>query len=384
MKSILLRMGELFLKGENRCIFENILITNIRKKLEGLNYTLERTRGRVLISNYDNRSEIIERLRNVFGLVSLSEAEEMDAEVETIRSYFKKMKVDGTFKVEVNRADKRFPISSMEFAAMLGGDVLDTNPNASVELYHPQTLIRVDIRSNKKAYVFDKSLPCQGGLPLGSSGKALLLLSGGIDSPVAGYMMAKRGLKLQALHFYSYPYTSQQAKQKVISLAKILCDYVDEIKLHCVSFTKVQEEIHANCAAEYMVTLMRRIMMRIAEIISKRENLGAIVTGESLGQVASQTMQGMTVTEDALESLPLFRPCIGMDKEDIVKISKEIGAFETSILPYEDCCTVFLPKNPVIKPKLEKVKQEEQNLNLQKLIDDALAGEEIIYIKRGE
>lgn len=382
MKSILLRMGELFLKGENRGMFENMLISNIRKKLEGLNYKLQRTRGRIMITDFDEQQEVVERLTKVFGLVSLSVAEEVDATVENIEQYVSTIKIGAkTFKVDVNRADKRFPVSSMEFAADLGGVILDANPNASVELYHPEVIVCVDIRNNGKAYIFDKVIKCQGGLPLSTSGRALLLLSGGIDSPVAGYMMAKRGLKLQAIHFYSYPYTSQQAKQKVITLAQQLCEYVDDIKLHCISFTKVQEEIHAKCAPEFMITIMRRIMMRVAEIIAKREGSGAIVTGESLGQVASQTMQSMTVTEDALESLPIFRPCIGLDKEDIVKIAKEIGTFETSILPYEDCCTVFLPKNPVIKPKLAKARSEEANLDVEALVNECIAGEEVIHIK---
>lgn len=382
MKSILLRMGELFLKGENRGMFENVLVSNIRKKLEGLNYKLQRTRGRIMIAEFDEENEIVERLTKVFGLVSLSVAEEVDASPTAISQYISTIKLSNkTFKVDVNRADKRFPISSMDFAAELGGEILENNPNAIVELYHPEIVIHVDIRNNGKAYIFDKSIKCQGGLPLSTSGKALLLLSGGIDSPVAGYMMAKRGLKLQAVHFYSYPYTSEQAKQKVITLARKLSEYVDDIKLHCISFTKVQEEIHAKCAPEFMITIMRRIMMRVAEIIAKREDAGAIVTGESLGQVASQTMQSMTVTEDALESLPIFRPCIGLDKEDIVKIAKEIDTFETSILPYEDCCTVFLPKNPVIKPKLSKARSEEANLDVDALVQECLAGEEIINIK---
>lgn len=382
MKSILLRMGELFLKGENRGMFENVLVSNIRKKLEGLNYKLQRTRGRIMIAEFDEEKEIVERLTKVFGLVSLSVAEEVDASPTAISQYISTIKLSNkTFKVDVNRADKRFPISSMDFAAELGGEILENNPNAIVELYHPEIVIHVDIRNNGKAYIFDKSIKCQGGLPLSTSGKALLLLSGGIDSPVAGYMMAKRGLKLQAIHFYSYPYTSEQAKQKVITLARKLSEYVDDIKLHCISFTKVQEEIHAKCAPEFMITIMRRIMMRVAEIIAKREDAGAIVTGESLGQVASQTMQSMTVTEDALESLPIFRPCIGLDKEDIVKIAKEIDTFETSILPYEDCCTVFLPKNPVIKPKLSKARSEEANLDVDALVQECLAGEEIINIK---
>ena len=381
-KIVLLRLGELFLKGENRYVFENVLLTNIRRKLSGLNFKIERTQGRVLVTNFDDEIEVVDRLSKVFGLTSLSVADEVEANPETLEKYFEKYQdVSGSFKVDVNRADKRFPVTSMEMAARLGGVILENNKEAYVELYHPEIVFKVDIRQNGKAYVFDSVIKGQGGLPLGTSGKALLLLSGGIDSPVAGYIMAKRGLKLEALHFHSYPYTSPEAKQKVLTLAKKLTPYVDEIKVHCVSFTKVQEAIHANCSPEFMITIMRRIMMRIAETIATNNGLGAIVTGESLGQVASQTMQSMTVTQNVVETLPIFRPCIGMDKEDIVKVAKEIDTFETSILPYEDCCTVFLPKNPVIKPKLARAEAEEKGLDVEGLIKEALAGEEIIDIK---
>lgn len=382
VKIILLRVGELFLKGENRYIFESALMHNIRTKLSGLQFKLERTQGRLIVSNFEDEGEVVERLTKVFGLCSLSVADEVDATVDDINKYFSKINdVFGSFKVDVNRGDKRFPLTSMQLEAELGGIILDNNPTATVDLYNPDYLIRVDIRQNGKAYIFDKTIKCQGGLPLGTSGRALLLLSGGIDSPVAGYLMAKRGLKLEALHFHSYPYTSPEAKQKVVDLAKKLTAYTDNIKLHCISFTKVQEAIHANCSPEFMITIMRRIMMRIAEIIAKRDGLGAIVTGESLGQVASQTMQSMTVTENVVTSLPMFRPCIAMDKDEIIAISKNIDCFETSILPYEDCCTVFLPKNPVIKPKLKRAIDEEGHLDLESLIEEALASEEIITIK---
>ncbi len=382
MKVILLRVGELFLKGENRYIFENALYNNIRKSLEGLKFTLTKTQGRLVVGGFDDEEQVVERLCKVFGLTSLSVAEEVDADMGEIEKHFSTIKCDGSFKVNVTRGDKRFPLTSMQVAAELGGIILDNNKNASVDLYNPEHVFMVDIRQNGKAYLFDKSIKCQGGLPLGTAGGALLLLSGGIDSPVAGYLMAKRGLRLEALHFHSYPYTSLEAKQKVETLAKKLCEYTNEVKLHVVSFTKVQEEIHSKCAPEFMITIMRRIMMRIAEIIAKREGLGAIVTGESLGQVASQTMQSMTVTENVVKTLPVFRPCIAMDKEEIVSVAKHIDTFETSILPYEDCCTVFLPKNPVIKPKLERAEREERQLDLDALISLALASEEVVEIKR--
>ncbi len=382
MRAILLRFGELFLKGENRHLFENALLNNIRKKLAGQKFKLYRTQGRIMVSDFEDEEEVVGLLTKVFGLYSLSVAEEVDATVEKITDYIKTIKLEkGTFKVEVNRADKRFPIKSMDFASELGGVLRDNNKNAEVDLYNPDRKIVVDIRNNGKAYIFDKTIYCQGGLPLGTSGKALLLLSGGIDSPVAGYLMAKRGLKLEALHLHSYPYTSPEAKQKVFDLAKKLSVYNDEVRVHCISFTQVQEAIHQNCSPEFMITIMRRIMMRIAERICQRESLGAIVTGESLGQVASQTMQSMTVTESVLKKIPVFRPCIGMDKEEIVSIAKNIDTFKISILPFEDCCTVFLPKNPVIKPRVAQAEAEEGKLNLEELIEGALATEEIVVIK---
>ena len=385
MKVFLLRIGELFLKGENRHSFEVALEKDIERKLSNVSHRLSKTQGRYIISNFDenNVNEISRQLSYVFGLSSYSIAEEVETDEKNIEEYISKIQLDGkSFKVDVKRADKTFPISSMDYAKILGGVVLQNNPNSKVDLYEPEKRISVDIRTNHKTYIFDEIIQAQGGLPLGTSGKALLLLSGGIDSPVAGYMMAKRGLKLEALHFYSYPYTSENAKEKVLSLAKKLTNYVDEIKVHAVSFTKVQESIHMNCAPEFMITIMRRIMMRVAEKICEREGLGAIITGESLGQVASQTMQSMTVTNNVLENVLVLRPCVGLDKEDIVKIAKQIDTFNISIEPYEDCCTVFLPKNPVIKPTLKRASREESFLNIDSLVEDCLAAEEIIEIKK--
>lgn len=383
MKVLLLRFGELYLKGNNRNIFENLLITNIKKKLEGESFSFEKTFGRYLITNYDEEREdkIIEKLKQVFGLYSLSRALEVEAELDVIKKEVSKYNIgDKSFKVFVKRADKQFPLSSMDLAKELGEIILKNNTHASVDLYNPQIEINIDIRLNKKAYIFTDIIKCRGGLPLGSAGKGLLLLSGGIDSPVAGYLVAKRGLELEALHFHSYPYTSELAKEKVISLAKELGEYVGTIKLHIVSFTKVQEQIHMNCAEEYMITIMRRIMMRVAEKICERYSLGAIVTGESLGQVASQTMQSMTTTSGVVKVKPIFRPCLAMDKEDIIKVAYDIGTYQTSILPYEDCCTVFLPKNPIIKPTIERCEREEGKLNVDALVEECLINEEIIEI----
>ena len=386
MNVILLRFGELYLKGDNRYIFEQQLINNIKSKLRDENFKFEKTFGRYVISSYEQSREsfIIEKLKQVFGLYSLSPAVEVDATIEKIEEEAKRIFYPNgaTFKVIVKRADKKFPVSSMEFAKQLGGVILENNPEAKVDLYNPQFQFNVDIRLNGKAYIFSDIIKCQGGLPLGSAGKGLLLLSGGIDSPVAGYLMAKRGLSLEALHFHSYPYTSEQAKDKVIELTQKLTDYTDDIKLHVISFTKVQESIHMNCSSEYMITIMRRVMMLIAEKICERNNLGAIITGESLGQVASQTMQSMTVTGQVVENKPIFRPCIAMDKEEIMEIAKELKTYEISILPFEDCCTVFLPKNPVIKPTIEKALKEESKINIEKLVEECLANEELIQIKR--
>ena len=385
MKVILLRFGELYLKGHNRNIFENTLIQNIKNSLTGETFSFSKTFGRYVISDYDEkrRDEIVSKLKKVFGLYSLSIAEEVDAQLETIKQVVSNIKIGKqSFKVFVKRADKTFPLSSMELARELGGVVLDNNNESAVDLYNPQKEVYVDIRLNHKAYIFDEIIKCQGGLPLGTSGKGLLLLSGGIDSPVAGYLMAKRGMTLEALHFHSYPYTSEQARDKVIKLAKLLCEYVGEIKLHIVSFTRVQEEIHKRCKSEFMITIMRRIMMRVAERLCKANNLGAIVTGESLGQVASQTMQSMTVTGNVVKELPVFRPCIAMDKEDIIAISKDIDTYDTSILPYEDCCTVFLPKNPVIKPTIKQAEQEESYLNIDSLVEECINREEVITIRK--
>ncbi len=384
MKVILLRFGPLYLKGNNRYVFENMLISNIKKKLCDENFKFEKTFGRYVVSNYEKSREdaIVQKLKQVFGLYSLSVAEEVVASVDAIKNEIEKNELDGkSFKVIVKRADKNFPVPSMEFAKELGGLLLDKNPNASVDLYNPMVEVNVDIRMNGKAYIFNETIKCQGGLPLGSAGKAMLLLSGGIDSPVAGYLMGKRGLELEALHFYSYPYTSELAKEKVITLAKELTPYLGKIDLHVVSFTKVQEAIHMNCSSEYMITLMRRIMMRVAERLCEKYSLGAIVTGESLGQVASQTMNSMTVTGGVVNNKPIFRPCIALDKEDIIEVAKDIGTYKTSVLPYEDCCTVFLPKNPVIKPTIEKCEKEEKRLNIEALVEECLAGEEIIEIK---
>jgi len=383
-KVLLLKFGELFLKGRNRKEFIKLLKNNILKKLASFKCVLQETQGRLVVSDYDFDLEdvIIEKIREVFGLIALSSAVEIDASLERIEEEVKKLDFSSTetFKVEVKRADKSFPMTSMELERHLGGVILDKCSHLKVDVYKPEKIVNVEIRVNGKAYVYDKLIKCAGGLPLGSAGKGLLLLSGGIDSPVAGYLVAKRGLRIEAVHFHSYPYTSVQAKEKVIELANLISAYCGEIKLHIISFTEIQEQIHKNCDPEYMITIMRRIMMRIAQQICVQNDLGAIITGESLGQVASQTMQSMNVTNNVV-SIPVFRPVLTFDKEEIMEIARKIKTYETSILPYEDCCTVFLPKNPVIKPTVKRAEYLEKFLDIETLVREAIANEEILEIK---
>lgn len=383
-KVILLRFGEIYLKGKNKSYFEKVLLSNIRNKLSEYCCDVKKISGRYLVTNFDEMDlqSIINQLTKVFGLVSLSLATEFDTSMQNIEDFLSDFKTNvKTFRVSVKRADKTFPIASNEYEKMLGGIVLNGNSNLKVDLKHPELEIVVEIRENKKTYVLTESIPCQGGMPAGTAGTGLLLLSGGIDSPVAGYMMAKRGLNLIGLHFHSFPYTSAQAKDKVCKLAQKLTDYCGNIRLICCPFTVIQEEIHKHCAPEFMITIMRRIMMRIAKICCDKFDAKAIITGESLAQVASQTIESINVTNDAQNTYPVFRPLIGMDKTDIIDISKKIDTYDTSILPYEDCCTVFLPKNPVIKPHLDKAIREESKLNIDELITKALSRLEIIDFK---
>lgn len=382
-KSIIIRYGELFLKGKNKHYFENTLLKNIKYSLKQYDCNIYKISARIIVNKYDDTIEesILDSLQKVFGIYSISPAVTLTTSMEQIEAYIATLKFDEkTFRVRVNRADKRFPINSLEYERKLGGVVLKANNHLKVNLTEPELTVSVDIRENGETFIFTKNIKGRGGMPSSTSGTVMLLLSGGIDSPVAGYELAKRGVTIEAVHFHSFPYTSEQAKEKVITLANILSQYSGHIKLHIVPFTKIQEEIHKNCDSSFMITIMRRFMMRIAEQIALKQGAGAIVTGESLAQVASQTMQSIFVTNNAIEQLPVFRPLIGMDKEDIIKIARDINTFETSILPYEDCCTVFLPKNPVIKPKLEKAQKEESFLKVQELIDQAIKETETMLI----
>ena len=384
MNVILIRYGEIFLKGHNRKFFENILQKNINESLKEFPHELKKISGRYELSGYDVEQEkaIISKLTKIFGLYSLSVATKIETDYENIKKECLKINLGRqSFRITTNRASKIFPVKSMQVNREIGELVLENNPETHVNLHSPEVEIVIDIRENGYTYISTNDIQCAGGMPLGSAGKGLLLLSGGIDSPVAGYFLARRGLTIEAIHFHSYPYTSELAKQKVISLAKTMCDYLGSIKMHFISVTHIQEEIHKKCDGDFMITLLRRMMMRISERIARQNDAGALITGESLGQVASQTSQSIIAT-NAVVDIPVFRPLIGFDKQDIMDVAHKIGTYEISIQPYEDCCTVFLPKNPVTKPKLEKVLREEAKLDIDALLNESLASEEIMIIQK--
>ncbi len=384
-KVILLRYGEIYLKGRNRSYFERCLIDNVKEVLNAYNCNVSKMPGRFLIEGFDPdlTEELVDKVRKVFGLHSLSVATVVPYDLAEIGRICAQVAPNtGSFRITVNRADKSVGLTSIQIAAELGGYVLDAHPALKVDLHHPDKEIRVDLRENHTAYVFMDVIAAVGGMPVGCSGRGMALLSGGIDSPVACYRMAKRGMKLCAVHFHSYPYTSLMAKEKTLDLARILTDYCGDIDVFVVPFTEVQIAIHENCPAEYMITIMRRIMMRIAERLALKHKCGSIITGESLAQVASQTQESILVTNSVVERLPVFRPLIGMDKEEIIVTAREIGTFDTSILPYEDCCTVFLPKNPVIRPELSLIEAAEAKLDVEALIQNAMDNIEYVKVER--
>ena len=382
-KIIIIRVCEIFLKGNNRPYFLNLLENHIEKSLSDIKHSLSKSQMRYLIEDYLDADHdlIISKLLKISGIHTISPAFKVESSPEEISECAVALmsEKEGTFKVETNRADKTFPLHSVELSSKVGGDVLESNPKLKVDVKTPQITVNVDIRENGKTLIFTEVIKGVGGMPIGSSGKGFIMLSGGIDSPVAAYMMSKRGMKLSAVHFHSYPYTSEAAKQKVIDLAKIVSDYNSGIKLFVVKFTKIQEEIHEKCAEEFMITLMRRFMMRITERLALKNGGQSIITGESLGQVASQTMESIT-SSNSVVKLPVFRPLIAFDKLETIAIAQKIGTYDTSILPYEDCCTVFLPKFPVIKPKMEKILKEESKLDVEALIAYALENVEIVEV----
>ena len=379
-KEILLcKYGEIVLKGANRKYFEDMLCREMKKRAKAYgDFNIYRSQSTIYIEPKNEDVDfdgLILSAQKVFGIVTLSRAavceKNMD-DISRVASQYVPQFLEGkkSFKVEGKRSDKSFPLDSMELAREIGGAVLSACPKIKVDVHNPDVVVRVEIREFG-AYVSAGAIKGAGGMPVATNGKGLLLLSGGIDSPVAGYMMAKRGVKIEAVHFESFPYTSERAREKVLELASILGEFAGEIKVHIVSLTHIQEELVKACEEDYFTLLLRRYMMTLAERIAIARGCSALITGESLGQVASQTMQALGVTDNAV-NMPVFRPCIGMDKEEIVQISRKMGAFETSILPYEDCCTVFTPKHPKTKPELEKVLVQEQKLDFAALCDEAM------------
>ena len=379
-KVVIIRYSEIHLKGKNRGYFERVFAANMEKALKGIRHEIRRRSGRYLVENFEEGDEerIVKRLSKVFGIHSLSIGLKVPSDMNEIFAAAMQVSDEsGTFKVETHRADKRFYLTSPQISAEIGGRLLDKNKNLKVDVHEPEFIINIDVREDGSTLVFNKFIKCADGMPVGTAGRGLLLLSGGIDSPVAGHMIAKRGMKIDCLHFHSYPYTNMQARQKVMDLAKILSEYICGIKVTVISVKHIQEEIHKNCNGAYMVTLLRRFMMRLAERLAIKDGDQCIITGESLGQVASQTIEGMTSSNSVIEKLPVLRPLCGFDKNEIIERSRNIGAYDVSIRPYEDCCTVFLPDYPIIKPKLEDVLAEEAKLDVQGLLDEAFATIEV-------
>lgn len=386
---ILCKYGEVILKGANRSDFEAKMLKQLRLRAKRIgNYKIFYAQSTVYIEPLDQDAidkieEMTYQAKHVFGFVAVSRAfaceKNMEKILEVVRNYIpERLKGYKTFKAEAKRADKRFPLKSPEISAEVGGAVLSSVPKIKVDIHNPEVVVRVEIR-DKEAYIHAGQEKGAGGIPYGCSGRGLLLLSGGIDSPVAGYMMAKRGVELEAIHFESYPYTSERAKEKVLDLAKHLTNYTMRMRVHVVSLTKIQELLRDNCEEEYFTLLLRRYMMAISLKIAHEYGCEALITGESLGQVASQTMKAINVT-NVLADIPVYRPLIGMDKDEIIQISRKIGTFETSVLPYEDCCTVFTPRHPRTRPELEKVVAEENKLDFNALVNEAFENRESLVV----
>ena len=378
-KVLLVRYGEVFLKGANRPHFLKLLTDNVKRAVKPIGGRVWLSDSRIYVSDVEDMDECVRRVRKVFGLYSVSPAIECEKDLDVIAEQCIEMMKGkrGSFKVYGKRSDKKFPMNSLEFAAELGGRILESNPHLTVDIHNPQHKLRVEIRDN--CYICCEEIMAVGGLPMGSSGRAALLLSGGIDSPVAGYCMMKRGVRCCAIHFQSPPYTGELARDKVMQLAKEMAEYSGGMRLYLVPFTKCQLEIHEKCPEGLGTLITRRFMMRIAQEIAKQNECNALITGESLGQVASQTMESIVCT-DAVCEMPVFRPLIGMDKTEIMDIAKRIGTYETSILPYEDCCTVFTPRHPVTKPKLDTMPKAESRLDIEALVKEAVEGTELVIV----
>lgn len=389
-KSFLIKYAEIGVKGKNRYLFEDALVRQIKYALarcEG-EFEVRKTQGRIYVdavSDFDF-DETLDNLKTVFGISGICpvvQAEEAGFEklCEDVVKYVEAVYLDKnfTFKVHARRGNKNYPKESMEINADLGEVILKTFPETRVDVHNPEVLLTVEIRD--KIYIYSETIPGPGGMPIGTNGKAMLLLSGGIDSPVAGYMIAKRGVKIDAVYFHAPPYTSERAKQKVVDLARLVSRYSGPINLHIINFTDIQLYIYEKCPHDELTIIMRRYMMRIAQTIANNSHSHALITGESIGQVASQTTQSLMATNDVCE-IPVFRPLIGFDKQEIVEISEKINTYETSILPYEDCCTIFVAKHPVTKPNLNIIRKHEENLSekIDELVQTALDTDEVIYV----
>lgn len=382
---ILLKYGEISLKGLNRPMFEKQLLANVAKALAPMGkFSIRKSQSTVYVEPLGDDIDMqaaTERLSKVFGIVNICPAAKCQKTIEDIErttlECLSQIDLNGkTFKVEAKREDKQFPMNSPQLCRHMGAVILKNTEGLSVDVHNPDILVQIEIR--KEAFIFTQKVSGAGGMPVGTAGRAALLLSGGIDSPVAGWMISKRGVVLDAVHFHSHPYTSDRAKEKVIELAKIMTQYTGPIRLHIVPFTDIQLDIIDKCPKNYLTIIMRRLMMRIAEKIARESGAMALITGESIGQVASQTMESLVVTDNAVD-MPVFRPCIGMDKEEIVTISKKIDTYETSILPYEDCCTIFVPKHPKTKPSISEIQEAEKLLtDPEGMMEKAIQDREII------
>ncbi len=386
-KFLIVRYGEIALKGKNRSYFENKLFHNVKTVLKGMeDIRVSKQHGRIFVEHHEeDTEEVVERVTKVFGIVSVSPAVKVENDIEKIKAVaLEEVKQTleesdySTFKVESRRSNKGFEFKSPEISRIVGGYVNQSIDALQVDVHNPEFILNVEVRN--QSYVYCRVIPGFSGMPYGSAGKGMLLLSGGIDSPVAGWLMAKRGMALEAVHFHSYPFTSERAKEKVMELARIVSEYTGKIRVHNVNLLEIQQAINEHCPEEEMTILSRRFMMAIAERIAGERGCQALITGESIGQVASQTIQGLTVTNSRV-SLPVLRPLIAMDKVDIIKWAKKIGTFETSILPFEDCCTVFLPERVVTRPRVQDIEESEQLLEVESLIEKAIAGKDVIDIE---
>lgn len=385
-KLILIRYGEIFLKGKNRAFFENMLKDNIKNSIKDFGAAVYKIPGRMVVSGYEESDEkkILNLILDQAGIYSVSPAIMIETDKEKIIQEAINLVSDeeGTFKVQTNRADKSFSPNSMDFSRLVGGRILQSNSGLKVDVNHPEHLVSIDIRENGKTMIFTKTLMGIGGLPVLSAGKGLLLLSGGIDSPVAGYMMAKRGTKLFALHFHSFPYTSELARLKVEELASKIARYnAGDLEIYMCSMTHMQESINKFANPIYNITLLRRAMFRIAERLCKEKGFQMIITGESLGQVASQTIESMSVVGNVVKDIQIMRPLVAFDKQDTIDIARKINTYDISIKPYEDCCTVFVPDNPVTRPKLANVEREEAKFDVDKIVDEAYQTIEKVVIR---